>query len=104
MLADKVALGFFPKDDNLGVLKSTATTCVRMRGWVGVGACVAAEGGRPRRVPAGPDFEKYSRSDPTIRSQILGRGRFLFENASLVDFSKGNEHYGGDREEHGRFP
>ena len=30
---------FFPKDDNLGVLKSTATTCACVRGRVGVSEC-----------------------------------------------------------------
>ena len=39
--------------------------------------------GQPRRVRAGPDFEKNFQ----IRFQILGRGRFLFENRSLADFT-----------------
>ena len=29
---------------------------------------------------------------------------FLFQNRSFVDFSKGNEDYGGDLEENGCFP
>ena len=63
-------LSFFPKDDNLGVLKSTATTCVRMRGWVS-GCMLGGWGGRrPRRVPAGPDFEKYPRSYARSCSRI----------------------------------
>ena len=52
-----------------------------------VGACSAAGGGRPRRVRAGPDFEKNSQ----IRFQILGRGRFLFENRPMMHFQRGND-------------
>ena len=44
-------------------------------------------GGQPRRVRAGPDFEKNSRSG----FQILSRGSFLFENRSLVDFQIRND-------------
>ena len=43
---------FFPKDDNLGVLKSIATTCAGVWGWVGVGACSAA--GRGGAASPGP--------------------------------------------------
>ena len=32
-------LVFFPEDDNLGELKSTATTCAGVRGRVGVSEC-----------------------------------------------------------------
>ena len=44
--------------------------------------------------------------DPIPRSctQILGRGHFLFENRSLIDFTIVNEGYGGDLYENGCFP
>ena len=51
-------------------------------GWVWVHARRLTVG-QPRRVRAGPDFEKNPRSG----FQILSRGRFLSENRSLVDFT-----------------
>ena len=62
-------------------------------GWVWVHARRPTVG-QPRRVRAGPDFEKNSAIRCQIPCQILGTGRLCFENASLVDFQSINEAMG----------
>ena len=60
----------FPKDDNLGVLKSIGTTCAGMRGRVGAGACSAVGGRQHGRGPAGRVFDALSRSRPDMDPDI----------------------------------
>ena len=66
-----------------------------------MGACSAAGGGAASPGPGRAGFLKKSqipypdpipRSHSQIRSQILRRGHFLFENRSLIDFQRGNGH------------
>ena len=99
---------FFPKDINLGVLKSIGTTCAGMRGRVGAGACSAVGGRQHGRGPAGRVPLALSRSGSRYGSRYGSRSRtgshISFENGSLDDFETGRELYRGDVGENGCFP
>ena len=77
--------------------------CVR----VGGSGCML--GGRPWAASAGPPaaeifawFQiRYPRSCTQICCAIFLWSHLSVENRSLVNFSKGNEHYGGDLHENG---
>ena len=55
-------------------------------------ACSAAGGGSASPGPGRAGFLKIFQIPSQILRQILGRGHFLFENRSLIDFQIGNGH------------